>query len=192
MMRRACLLCALALLAGCAQRAPVLLQASYAPPASRARPSQAGDPARSCRLHIGEIRDLRSDPTALGEIGGRPVRAVDVPAWLRSGLLSLDRGAAIVMVENAEAEDVDISADIHKTYVISMPTSKAADVAFTIHYRRNGAAVDDQVYRGSDEGMNWASGEGEGQSALNRALADALTHVEADVLAHCAGRKTES
>lgn len=179
------------LLAACAQPSPVLLSASYQMPPNRAKLSRtsAAAPRAICRLHVGQLRDLRSDTRSLGEIGGRPIHAMDVQAWVRSGLLSLDRNGTIVLVESGQESDADISVDIQRAYVFSQATTKAANIALTVHYNsRTGAVVDDRSFRGSDEGMNWASGDSEAQSALNRALANALEQLQTNILAHCTAR----
>jgi hypothetical protein len=189
------------LLASCARPPPAVLPAQYEPPSVRPKPPQQQaaarrrtrnaapvPPASVCRLHVGPLQDRRTDSQSLGEIGGRPVRAVDVMGWVRSGLLSLDRDGAITLVEPAGKGDLDISADLLKSYVMSMPTSKVADIVLAVHFARDGEKTEDRIYRGSDQSMNWATGEGETQRALNRALADALTQIRADVLARCAAR----
>ena len=56
-----------------------------------------------------------------------------------------------------------------------------------VHYSRQGtSAVDDEVYRGRDTGVNWSSGNDETQSALNQALSHALDEIDTSIVQRCA------
>jgi hypothetical protein len=180
----------LLLLAACANQPPVALSSQYKPPGyppgmGPAREKALGG-AAMCRVHLGVVEDRRADTTAMGEIGGRPIRAADAAGWVHSGLESLE-GGRIQLVGESDS-DVAVSARLIKAYVFSQTSAKSANIALTVHYDRHGAGVD-RLYRGQDEGANWASGEDEAVGTLSRALAQVLEQIRQDLLADCAAAK---
>lgn len=138
---------------------------------------------QACRVHLGTVGDLRSDTHAMGDVAGRPVRVSDSAAWVRSGVLSLDQDTRIAFV--GDAADLDLNVDLLKAYVMSITMNKASTVVARVRYSRHGVDDGEQVYRGSDTSLNWASGEGETQAALDSALADLLNAIHRDVLSRC-------
>jgi hypothetical protein len=184
-------------LAGCANRAPVTLSSQFTPPnnaswsSPQANRADAG-PADTCRIRLGDVLDARADPQDLGDIGGRPIHQADQIAWLRSGLMSLNRDSRIQIVDAAATEkpDLEVSVELLKAYVISITSDKSTNVVLRIRYARQGAALGEQIYRGTDTGVNWISGGDETQASLDYALAQILGDVDRDILARCDAEKT--
>ena len=123
----------------------------------------------------------------MGEIGGRPIHQADEVAWLRSGLKSLDRDPRIQFVDaTADGKpDLDLSVELLKAYLINITSDKSANVVLRIRYARQSAAPSEQVYRGTDTGANWISGQDETQGAFDYALAQILDGVDRDIVARC-------
>jgi hypothetical protein len=172
------------LLAACVNNEPVALSTRYQPPAATVKTAAASAGGPVCRVQLGEVVDKRSDAESMGTIGGRAVRAVDSAAWVRSGLESLGGDGSITLVD--ATPDLMLQTELLKGYVMSQATAKTTDVVLRIHTSLRGGPATEQIYRGTDSGMNWASGDGETQSALNRALGQALAQVRKDLLERCA------
>ena len=174
--------------AACANRPPVALSSQFSPPSRQTwRPAPGNEKgARPCRVRVTEIRDLRSDPEAMGVTAGRLIRSADTKAWVRSGFLSLGRDPRLQMVEGDAPHDLAIDVDILKAYAMSVTgETRAANVVLRAHYSRKDAPSGEQVYRGTENGVNWSSGEGETQSSFDDALADLLKTVDSDLVARC-------
>ena len=176
-------------LAGCAEKGPVALSSQYAPPEDL--PLATGGKAvagqRACRLHLGDIRDMRGDPKSMGQIGGRLVHAEDSAAWVRSGLYSLARDPRLTVdAAGVTAFDLTLNVDLLKAYVLTMPETRANTVVLRIRYSQPGGAAEEQIYRGAQTGLDWNGGNDETQGGLNRAFAMLLEPIHRDVLRQCA------
>lgn len=177
---------AAALLAGlgaCAAPEPIVVSAGSVGPAvpapSARTPPVAG--AAQCKVKIAGIRDLRDSSASLGEIGLRPIQSQDVQAWVRDSLETLAQDPRIALVQDAGEARLELNVEIVKAYVQTLTQAKAANVVLRVRY----AAGDEQVYRGRDDSVNWASGVGETNSALGRALGRLNADIRADVLRRC-------
>jgi hypothetical protein len=181
--RRSAVLAVVLALGGCADRPPIAMISQFSPPVDlRDDPRETG----TCRVHIGEVKDSRSDPASMGQLGVRAVHAGDEAAWLRSGLLSLGRDKHIAMTDDAGASDLVVDAELLKAYIMSMTnTSKAATVVVRVRFSKAGSVADTAVYRGADTSTNWAAGTGETQSAFDDALAQMLADLRRDIVARC-------
>jgi hypothetical protein len=176
-------------LAGCAEKGPVVLSSQYTAPEdlSLATGGKAVAGQRACRLHLGEIRDMRGDPKSMGQIGDRLVHAEDSAAWVRSGLYSLARDPRLsVDGIGVNTFDLTLNVDLLKAYVLTMPETRANTVVLRIHYNQPGGATEEQIYRGSKTGLYWNGGNEETQGGLNRAFAMLLEPIHRDVLRQCA------
>jgi hypothetical protein len=184
----------LLILAACAKE-PVVLASQFTPPhLVTSQSPQRGAKERvipSCRIRLGELRDQRIDPQATGTIGMRVVRASDPVAWLRSGLQSLSRDRRIAILDGSATEepDLELSAELLKSYILSITTQKSGNVVVRVRFSRHGQTLDEQIYRGGDVGANWASGAEESQSTLDRALAELLKELDRDVVSRCGAAK---
>jgi hypothetical protein len=60
-------------------------------------------------------------------------------------------------------------------------------VVVRVRYSGANGASGEQVYRGTENGLNWSSAEGETQSSFDAALAQLLEAVDRDLVVRCAG-----
>lgn len=173
----------------CQNRPPVALSSQFSPPSRQSWPGAAAesDPAHPCPVRVTDVRDLRTDPEAMGATVGRLIRSADTAAWVRSGFMSLGQDRRLQMLEGDGPNDLAIEVDILKAYAMSVTgETRAANVVLRLHYSRYGAPSGEQIYRGTENGVNWANGEGETQSSFDDALADLLKAVDRDLVTRCA------
>lgn len=124
----------------------------------------------------------------MGVTAGRLVRSADAVAWVRSGFESLSRDRRLQFVGTAP-EDIALNVDVLKAYAMSVTgETRAATVVVRVRYGGVTVASGEQVYRGTENGLNWSSGEGETQSSFDAALAQLLEAVDRDIVARCTGR----
>jgi hypothetical protein len=181
----------LALTAGCA---PIALSAQYSPPAYESIPSGTAGGVRSvgtCRVGLGEVRDLRSDTQAMGQLHGVTVTASDTAGWLRSAFQSLNRDKRLQFDD--KSADLVVSAELLKAYVTA-PTSntRSANVVVRVRYNRPGTTPEEKIYRGTDSGLNWSNGRDETQASLDESLGDILKDVDRDILTRCSAAQPAS
>lgn len=171
------------LLAAC-ETTPMVLSAQFTPPPGSTWAGAAAAPLPgACRVQLAGFSDERTDPQAMGDMLGRPVRA-DTMAWLRSGFQLLARNRQIALVDSPDA-DIALHVSVLKAYVMTETAEKSANVAVHIRYERRGAPAGEANYRGTDKSVNFANGSSEAQGALDGALAELLDHVAADIAARC-------
>lgn len=144
-------------------------------------------PTGPCTIRLAEVRDVRSDPSAMGSVGTRVVRAADAAAWVRSGLQSLNRDSRIRAVDDSGADGLSLtlSVDLVQAYTMTITTEKSTNVVLRVRYDRRGSPIGEQTYRGTDTSLNWTNGDAEIQSSFNAALAQLLLAVDRDILARC-------
>ncbi len=179
--------CMAVLLAGvlCAcSTAPVVVPAKYT-----ARPNQARaagrQPAAPCPLVLSSLTDARADRSNLGFIAGREVRGDNFGDWVRSGVearLKAQKAAAVT--------PVTLDAELVKAYMNAVAATMSATIVMRVRMQRDGAVLDEKVYRGGSTSVNWGSGTGETMSELGLALGSLLDQVRADANAHCAAPPT--
>lgn len=174
------------LLAACS-REPVSLSPQFEPPVPYRDKlaAQAADAGPACRVFIGEVKDMRPDPRAMGSIAIRPVQAVDSAGWVRSALASLARDKRIRIAGTAADSNLVLNAEILKAYVMAITTQKAANVVVRVRYSRHGAADGEEIYRGALNDVDWIAGDDETQGALNDALSQVIDAVASDAVARC-------
>ncbi len=179
-------------LAACVEPTPIVLSTRFTPPRGvpwlPADTARAGGPAAaSCRIHLAEIRDLRSDPQSMGMLQNRPVRATDSISWVRSGFDALSRDSRMRLVDGvADDSDLVLRVELINAYVMNVTTeTRAVSVVLRVRYERGGAMLDEQVYRGRHDALTWGTGESETQSSFDTALAQLLATVDRDVVARC-------
>jgi hypothetical protein len=172
-------------LAACAT-SPIALSSQFSPPSQQAWLGKPATSDRPCRVRIAAVRDLRTDPEAMGVTGLRLIRSADAAAWVRSGFVALGHDRRLQIVDDAAQGDVVMDVEILKAYAMSVTgETRAASVVLRVHYSRDGAPAGEQIYRGTENGLNWSSGEGETQSSFDAALADLLKTVDSDLVARC-------
>jgi len=184
--RMALSLAAMLSVAACENRPPMALSSQYSPPSHQNWAAGREKVTHPCRVRVAEIRDLRTDPQAMGMMDGRLIRSADTSAWVRSGFLSLGRDPRLQMIEGDRQHDLAIDVDIVKAYAMSVTgETRSANVVLRVHYRRNDVSSGEQVYRGTENGANWSNGEGETQSAFDDALENLLKTVDSDLVVRC-------
>jgi len=162
------------------------LSSQYSPPSHQSWTAGGEKASHPCRVRVAEIRDLRTDPQAMGMMDGRLIRSADTTAWVHSGFLSLGRDPRLQMVEGDGQHDLAIDVDIVKAYAMSVTgETRSANVVLRVRYSRNGAPAGEQVYRGTENGVNWSNGEVETQSSFDDALENLLKTVDSDLVARC-------
>lgn len=191
---------AFGLLAGaCASNAvPAVLPAAFAPPDGNSAwawsPRRNEQPPAPCRIAFTEVRDTRVDPLFMGDMAGRPVRAEDPVAWLKSGLASLSADKRLTLVDAADpaGHHLGLKAELVKAYIESLRINKSANVVVRVTYTLNGANWGEpSSFRGADDGMNFGSLDSEAYEVLNRAMQEVIAALDKDLLVRCeAARKT--
>jgi hypothetical protein len=171
---------------------PVILSAQFTPPGFmwRLMPRDKSLVPGSCHVRIGEVRDARADTQAMGDIGGRPIRATDNAAWIRSGLESLSRDQSVTLGTAPAPGDWVLNAELVKAYMLSLTSDKSTTLVLRVHYAKDGTPETQQIYRAGDSGWNWSSGEGETQSQFDTALAELVVQIDTDLRAKCAAGGT--
>jgi hypothetical protein len=143
-------------------------------------------------MRIVAVTDERMDPTVLGVVGGRTVRAPsDAQAWIRSVLRGLQ--AAGIQVEFADSDSeapgtFNTRVLLRTAWVSSATTAKLANVVFNIEYRGGAATPGATDYRGHISSPNWNSTDDELQSVVNRAFDQALEQIATDFRSMCGRR----
>ena len=171
--------------AACAST-PIVLSAQFTPPAgSRWAVAATAPTAGACRVELAGFSDERSDPQAMGDMLGRPVRA-DTMAWLRSGFQMLARDTQILLIDGPNA-DLVLHVSVLKAYLMTETAEKSANVVVRIRYERHDAPVGDSYYRGTDKSVNFANAPSEAQGTIDAALADLLDRVAKDIVGRCRG-----
>jgi hypothetical protein len=171
-------------LASCVART-VEMTPRYSPPTQMTAAPPERAPAGSCLVHLAGVHDLRTDPRSLGGVIGQKVHVEDSAEWIRSGIESLANGSAIRMSDEGDALSLDV--DLLKAYLMNVTSeTRSANVVLRIRYFVAGRPLDEQIYRGTDNGLVWTGSDDETQSSLNAVLAKALQTIRRDVLARCA------
>jgi hypothetical protein len=177
-------------LAACVPQSIALSPSYSAAPRHAAHPSQAA----ACLVHLGGVTDARNDTQAMGDIATIPVLETDSTAWLRSGLESLSDGTRITFVDEGQAT-VQMSAELLKAYIQSEAgMAEAANVVVRVRYDNAATPIagspDAVIYRGRQAGVNWTSGKGETQSALDSSLGQILEKIGLDLAQRCRAKSS--
>lgn len=137
-------------------------------------------------MRLGDVRDLTR---GMGEFAGRRVEMADPAAWVRSALQILNEDRRINLVSE-DPTALELRVEILKAYVQSSASTRAATVVIRIEYYRGAGAHDEQLYRGSDQSVNWIGEPSETTRAVNRALGRIVESVRADLLTRCGSGST--
>lgn len=140
-------------------------------------------------MRVVEIVDDRTDPSVLGAVAGRTVRApADMHAWMRSVIGGLDRSGIAVEFDDQEAagpSELVAKAELKTAWVSSATTAKTASVVLSLRYFRAGELIKAADYRGSISAPNWGSTQDEIQRMIDRAFDQVLSQAAADIRAAC-------
>ena len=176
-------------LAGCGANAPVIMPMNY-PSAAEAAPTAPAAMSRAsgaCAVRIAEVRDQRTDPHLLGDTTRQPVRVEDSGAWIRSAVQSLNGASGFRFVDQpvVDGGELVLNVELLKAYTMHMATDRAATVVIKVKYSRHGAPIDEQIYRGAENSVNWSNGASETRASLNTALGKILPALNKDILRYC-------
>ena len=180
-------------LVGCAASAPVTMPAEYRPAYEPARAASTNGSTRhaaaTCAVRIAEVLDQRTDPHVLGDTVTQPVRVENSADWISSALRSLDGQSGLEFVDRpaVDGRELVMSVELLKAYTVHLATDRAATVVIRVKYSRGGTPIDEQIYRGATNGLNWSNGAGETLASLNDALGKLLKPVREDISRHCLG-----
>lgn len=180
-------------LVGCAAHAPVTMPAEYPPAYAPARAASTngstGHAGAICAVRIAEVLDQRTDPHVLGDTGSQPVRVENSGDWISSALRSLDGQSGLEFVDRpaVDGSELVMSVELLKAYTVHLATDRAATVVIKVKYSRHDAPIDEKIYRGADNDLNWSNGAGETLASLNDALRKLLKPVREDISRHCSG-----
>lgn len=171
-------LAAVLLLAGCAT-SPVtgVLRSPALPPGAAVAPPAATPSAANCRFQVAGIEDLRGEKS-LGHIGPRAVDGQDFPGWFSDGL-------AQVPGYSADAAPIQLHLQVLKAYIQTQGSLKTTNIVVRVRIESPGRAAYKRDYRGVDDSMNWANGEGEVQEAFDRALTNFTQQLRVDLASAC-------
>jgi hypothetical protein len=174
-------------LAAC-NRHPMMVRSG---PGQDSRPLSASDKRGAlpgvCRLTIDPLVDSRMDPTTLGQVGKRVVRAPthDMAGWLRGMLGGLGQRNVDLHFEPAAqapaTHGLVARAELMTVWLNSLSTTLVANVVMRFDYRRKGVSVGSGTYRGNETVVNWNSTDSEIQGALDQAFNEVLDQVRIDL-----------
>lgn len=171
---------------GCVNAKPIQLSQSFMPPSVSRWALAAGKATTPCQVELVSITDLRADTNGMGALGSRNVSLPDAAAWVRSGFESLRHDARISLVAaGASARALGVSVELVKAYTSAINTEIVSNVVVRVRYMTEGLPAGEMIFRGVDNAINWASGDGEVADSLNRALQEIVVAADKDILARC-------
>ncbi len=123
-------------------------------------------------------------------MSSQPVLIDNSGDWISSALRSLNGESGLEFVDRPEVDGSELvmSVELLKAYTILMATDRAATVVIRVKYSRGGTPIDEHVYRGADNDLNWFNGAGETLASLNAALGKLLKPVREDISRLCSSR----
>ncbi|MDB5433637.1 MAG: hypothetical protein JWP35_4753 [Caulobacter sp.] len=189
-------------LAGCAAPLPVTASPTFTdrapPPPQFSQTSSLSDtthrkavapappPVLTCRIHVVALIDGRRAPDTLGIITGRAVKSPpDTQGWLRSVVGGLEARGVGVDFDAAQPGDLETTVSLQTAWVTAVTTNMTANVVLHMKAEKPGAPPIDRDFRGGLSNINWASGDREIQTLVNKAFAGALDGMAKDLHALC-------
>jgi hypothetical protein len=172
----------------CTPPPPAELSPQFTPPRESWTPGAKAAAATSgnCRIYLAGVRDLRSDPQSMGQFRFLQFRESDPAGWVRSGLQSLVRDGRITLVDNAAQAGLVLNAELLKAYAMNVTSeTQSVSVVVRVHYARGTTALDDQIYRGTENGPIWLNARTETQSSLDDALSQVIDRIDEDIVSRC-------
>ena len=148
--------------------------------------SAGGKGEPKCRVAVGEVKDIRPDPT-MGTLWKTVVAVPDPAAWTRDGFKGLSENDMIELVPADSHPDVTLNVELVKSYVEALATAESATVVLRVTFTGRSPAGP-KVYRGVQSSTRWTNGQSEAQGDLGTALGDAVKLVSADVTNACLGQ----
>lgn len=165
----------LLLLAGCSS--PVSL--SLDPP-SPSRPPPAAAPVQFAFEPVADTRPTSSRDNA-GHVGGRPIVAAGLLAWIDQSLQALHGRAFTIRSAKDELKAWQVRPRLHQFYAASLDVSKNAQVVIELEFRSPAGETFTRVYRGRVNAVNWWNSAGEIDAALHAAAEDCFRRIASDL-----------
>jgi hypothetical protein len=184
-----------ALLTACAPPPPAELSPQFRPDHDSWPPGgkvASGGAAASCHIYLADVRDLRSDPQSMGHFGGLQFRESDPAGWVRSGLQSLARDSRIALADNAAQSNLVLNVELLKAYATNVTgETHSVSVVVRVHYGRGSTPLDDQIYRGTENGLVWLNPRAETQSSVDDALSQVIDGIDQDIITRCGAQSAK-
>ncbi len=180
-------ICLAAALPAAASKPPVVLSQTFSEDESAVTVAPAkGAPV--CTVNFTEVTDARRDKTTAGVVYDRSVQSPqDTQAWMRSILGGLSRRGITPQFDVSSAGPALPAAkfSLQTVWLSGVGDSLSANVIMAVDAAGPGGQTLSQTYRGRVSKMNWASGAGEMEKALDDAFSDALNRMAPDLSKLC-------
>jgi len=163
------------------------MPATFVPPSGISWAHPPSSPRPACRLVLGEVHDLRPDPTTMGETSGRFIHPESPERWVRHAVETLSQDGRLRFASAGDAPTLSLNVDLLQAYMSSWSTAKHAVVMLRVRYAADGAVAKEQAFRGEVSGMLWTDSESEVLGALNEALKRAVAAMDDDLVLRCSG-----
>jgi len=175
-------------LAGCVSNAPLEMSSQFDPPrwptwAENAAPSSA----HICHLALAPIGDERINPQTLGTVNNQTVHSSDPTGWVKRAFEALARDHRIVIQDDdSRPHDLALQVELLKAYVVNITgETRTVNVVVRVRYSPVQGPVQEETYRGTDDGVTWGGGRGESETSFNIALLQIIDAVHRDVAFRC-------
>lgn len=154
-------------LAACATNPAVLEETAVA---SKIAPIDS-----AANIYVRSVTDNRSKDSKMTDMYGREMSGTDLIKWLENSLPEF----GIIMADAERPENVacDVEIELRRAGISSANTTKFATIVLGV---RDTETSEYNLYRGSETSVNWAGGKGETNSALSRALNNAVNKLAED------------
>lgn len=140
-----------------------------------------------CELDVTQITDSRPDPSVMGRLGPRIVKAPSNPQqWIRNLLAGLNvYGIEVQFAAPPSPPQLSAAVVLRTAWVSSIATAKTGNVVLSVRYERPGGLVKETLYRGAESDVNWNSSSDEIQGMIDSALDQIVDAIGRDVSELC-------
>lgn len=126
------------------------------------------------------IKDARRNKKSLGRVSRRNVENEYVLTWLTQGLETI--GITPIDSKEINQNGIEVDVSLIMLYARSVEANICCDVVLKVKFSKDGNELKQTIYRGNDIRLNWVSGKGEIDACFDRALAEALESIQADMI----------
>ncbi|MES1196400.1 MAG: hypothetical protein ABUL58_05595 [Steroidobacter sp.] len=175
-------------IAGCMPAPPLVLKSTSDPARHDGSVAVHAPLQPDCIVSISSITDKRTDPTTLGTVAGRPVHTPqDISQWLAKEFRGLGKYNVVLSDHDVRNAGVKIDIELLTAWVTELRMAKTANVVIGIHLsgRDDGSDNGRKFYRGTSNGVNWASGDAELQGMIDDAFGQIMKAASADIRTFC-------
>jgi len=160
---------------------------------------RAPEPVRAaCDIVIGEITDARANKDTIGAsrglAGGDPLLTTseEMLNWVREGLMELKAFGYPVSQDSRSTGAVVIQPSLTKAYTWLAGGKIFSMVSFKVRFSKEGALVQEKVYRAHGDKLNGFNADSEKVTTLNYALNNILPALANDLQALCRGERVDA